>query len=331
VTAALTALVPVVGVAPACSTLGVPRASYYRAQRPPVTTVRARRRSARALSAAQRREVLETLNSERFVDKPPRQIWAELLDDGIHLCSTRTMYRVLREAGQICDRRLQRNHGTYARPELVAKAPNEVWSWDITKVPGPRPGAYFSLYVALDIYSRYVVGWVISRAESKAVARAFLRDAFEREGIRPGQLVSHSDRGGPMTAKSTALLYADLGITASYSRPRVSNDNPYSESNFKTLKYRPASPERFRTLEEARVYFVELFDWYNERHYHTGIALLTPSDVHHGRAAAIVAARQSALDAAYERHPERFVRHPPRHPSPEPEVWINPPETALVR
>jgi transposase InsO family protein len=241
------------------------------------------------------------------------------------------MYRILKKAGQVCDRRRQRRHPTYARPELVAKAPNQVWSWDITKLPGPRRGVYFNLYVALDIYSRYVVGWVISRSESKAVAKAFLADAYERHGIEPSQLVSHSDRGGPMTAKSTALLYADLGITPSYSRPRVSNDNPYSESNFKTLKYRPGSPERFHMLEEARAYFTELFDWYNERHYHTGIALLTPSDVHHGRGEAIVAARQRALDAAYAEHPERFVRGAPRHPLPAPAVWINPPETALVR
>ena len=216
------------------------------------------------------------------------------------------------------------------RPELVAEEPNRVWSWDITKLPGPKPGLYFNLYLALDLYSRYVVGWTIARSESAAVARAFLADASERHRIAPGQLVSHSDRGAPMTAKSTALLYSDLGITASYSRPRVSNDNPYAESAFKTLKYRPAMPERFFTLEEARAFFTELLDWYNERHYHTGIALLTPSDVHHGRANQIVAARQRALDAAYARHPERFVRRPPRHAMPAAAVWINPPATALV-
>lgn len=329
-TAALEYLIPVVGVAPACSALGVSRATYYRRRHPRPRRASARPKSHRALSRAQVVEVLDTLNDDRFVDKPPRQVWAELLDEGIHLCSVRTMYRILKDANQIRDRRNQRCHGAYVRPELVAEAPNQVWSWDITKLPGSKRGHYFSLYVVLDIYSRYVVGWTIARSEATTVARAFLADAFAEQGIEPGQLVVHSDRGAPMKAKSTALLYSDLGITASYSRPRVSNDNPFSESHFKTLKYRPASPDRFHTLEEARAFFGELFRWYNERHYHTGIALLTPSDVHHGRAEAIVAARQRALDAAYERHPERFVRGAPHHDLPAPAVWINPPATALV-
>lgn len=329
-TAALEHLIPVVGIAPACSALGVSRATYYRRRCPQPRTARARPTPHRALTRAQVTEVLDTLNDDRFVDKPARQVWAELLDEGTHLCSVRTMYRILEAANQICDRRHQRSHAAYVRPELVAEAPNQVWSWDITKLPGPKRGQYFSLYAALDIYSRYVVGWTIARSESTAVAREFLADAFAEQRIEPGQLVVHSDRGAPMKAKSTALLYSDLGITASYSRPRVSNDNPFSESHFKTLKYRPASPARFHTLEEARAYFAELFDWYNERHYHTGIALLTPSDVHHGRAELIVAARQRALDAAFERHPERFVRGAPRHPRPAPAVWINPPTTALV-
>ncbi len=329
-TAALEHLIPVVGIVPACSALGVSRATYYRRRCPQPRSTNARPKPPRALTRVQVTEVLDTLNDDRFVDKPPRQVWAELLDEGTHLCSVRTMYRVLEDANQIRDRRNQRSHGAYVRPELVAEAPNQVWSWDITKLPGARRGHYFSLYVALDIYSRYVVGWTIARYESTTVARAFLADAFAEQGIGPGQLVVHSDRGAPMKAKSTALLYSDLGITASYSRPRVSNDNPFSESQFKTLKYRPASPERFHTLEEARSFFGELFDWYNERHYHTGIALLTPSDVHHGRSDAIVAARQRVLDAAYERHPERFVRRAPRHPHPAPAVWINPPATALV-
>ena len=319
-----------VGIAPACAALGVPRATYYRQRRPSYGPIRRRPRPARALDDQETAEVLATLNDDRFVDKPPRQVWAELLDEDKYLCSVRTMYRLLEAANQIRDRRNQRSHGTHVRPELVAEAPNQVWSWDITKLAGPKPGHYFNLYLALDIYSRYVVGWTIARSESATVARSFLADAFERQGIAPGQLVSHSDRGAPMTAKTTALLYSDLGITASYSRPRVSNDNPYAESAFKTLKYRPAAPERFFTLEEARAFFTELLDWYNERHYHTGVALLTPSDVHHGRADQILAARQRALDAAYARHPERFVRRSPRHPKPAAAVWINPPATALV-
>lgn len=329
-TAALEHLIPVVGVAPACSALGVSRATYYRRRCPRPRPTSERPESRRALSREQVTEVLDTLSDDRFVDKPPRQVWAELLDEGTHLCSVRTMYRILKKANQICDRRHQRSHGSYVRPELVAKAPNQVWSWDITKLPATKRGQYFSLYVALDIYSRYVVGWTIARYESTTVAKEFLAHAFEDQGIAPGQLIAHSDRGAPMTAKSTALLYSDLGITASYSRPRVSNDNPFSESQFKTLKYRPGSPERFHSLEEARAFFTELFDWYNERHYHTGIALLTPSDVHHGRADAIVAARQRALDAAYKRNPERFVRGAPIHASPATAVWINPPSVAIV-
>ena len=225
-TAALEHLIPVVGIVPACSALGVSRATYYRRRCPQPRSTNARPKPPRALTRVQVTEVLDTLNDDRFVDKPPRQVWAELLDEGTHLCSVRTMYRVLEDANQIRDRRNQRSHGAYVRPELVAEAPNQVWSWDITKLPGARRGHYFSLYVALDIYSRYVVGWTIARYESTTVARAFLADAFAEQGIGPGQLVVHSDRGAPMKAKSTALLYSDLGITASYSRPRVSNDNP---------------------------------------------------------------------------------------------------------
>jgi putative transposase len=308
----------------------VPRATYYRRRRKPYGPKPRRPRPARALTEQEASEVLATLDDDRFVDKPPRQVWAELLDEGKHLCSVRTMYRILAAADQIRDRRRQRTHGAYARPELVAEAPNQVWAWDITKLPGPKPGHYFNLYLALDIYSRYVVGWTITRTESKEVAGEFLADAFKRQGVRPGQLVCHSDRGGPMTARSTALLYNELGITASYSRPRVSNDNPHAESIFKTLKYQPSMPRRFSTLEEARAFFAELLDWYNERHYHTGIALLTPSDVHHGRVVDIVAARQRALDAAYARNPERFVRRAPQHPEPAAAVWINPPTMAVV-
>jgi len=274
--------------------------------------------------------VLHVLNDDRFCDLPPRQVYAQLLDEGRYLCSISTLYRVLWAVNQVCDRRNQRSHGTYARPELVADAPNQVWCWDITKVPGPKPGQYFCLYVIIDLFSRFVTGWVMTRSESQTVAQDFIATAFERHGIKPGQLVCHSDRGAPMTAKSTALLFADLGITASYSRPRVSNDNPFAEAVFKTLKYRPAMPKRFGTLEEARAYFTELFAWYNERHHHTGIALLTPHQLHHGRADDVIAQRQGVLDDAYARHPERFVRRAPRHPKPSAAVWINPSQTALV-
>jgi putative transposase len=330
VTTALSHLIPLVGVAAACVALAVCRASYYRARklkREP----KSRPTPVRALSAAENAEVLAVLDSERFGDKPPRQVYAELLDEGRYLCSVRTMYRILAKANQVRERRLVARHPKYVKPVLLAEAPNQVWSWDITKVPGPVRGVYYSLYVALDIYSRYIVGWVLASGESGPVARAFLREACERHRVAPDQLVCHSDRGGPMLAKPTTMLYADLGIIPSYSRPHVSDDNPYSEAAFKTFLYRPEMPERFGSLEHARAFFAELFDWYNEHHCHSGIALLTPADVHHGRAADIVAARQSALDAAYARHPERFVRQAPRHPMPAAAVWINPPPADRIR
>lgn len=327
-TAALKCLVPVVGIAPACAALGVNRASYYRGMKPPKACT-PRPRPVRALGDDEKKRVLEVLNSERFMDKTPREVYAELLDENTYLCSVRTMYRILDEHGQVRERRQQRRHPAYVKPELVARKPNEVWSWDITKVPGPQRGVYFSLYVVLDIFSRYVVGWTVARTESARVARDLLATAFEAEGAHPGQLVCHSDRGTPMIAKSTALLYSDLGITPSFSRPRVSDDNPYSEAAFKTFKYRPEMPERFGSLEDARFTFQALFDWYNNRHYHSGIALLTPADVHHGQADSIIDARQLVLDAAYGAHPERFSRAPV-HPRPAEASWINPPTTALT-
>jgi putative transposase len=283
VTAALAHLVPLVGVAPACKALCVNRATYYRWKKP-ATPKKPRRPPSRALSDQEKVHILEMLDSERFAEKAPRQVYAGLLDENTYLCSVRTMYRVLAEHGQVRERRNQLRHPVYVKPELVARQPNQVWSWDITKVPGPQRGVYFSLYVVLDIFSRYVVGWTIARTESAAVARSLLAETFEQHGVHPGQLVCHADRGTPMIAKSTALLYADLGITASFSRPRVSDDNPYSEAAFKTFKYRPEIPERFGSLEDARSIFATLFDWYNNRHYHSGIALLTPADLHLGRA-----------------------------------------------
>jgi putative transposase len=330
VSTALEHLIPLVGVATACAALAVSRATYYRS-RQPQHPPKPRPRSHRALSDDQREEALLVLDSNRFADKAPRQVYAELLDENVYICSISTMYRILRAADQVRERRHQRRHPVYVKPELVATAPNQVWSWDITKVPGPVRGTYYSLFVALDLFSRYVVGWMLARTESAALARSFLADAYERHGIGPGQLVCHADRGKPMTAKSTALLFADLGIRASHSRPRVSNDNPYSEAAFRTFLYRPEMPERFGGLEDGRSFFASLFDWYNERHYHSSIALLTPADVYSGRAPAIITARQMVLDEAYERFPERFVRQAPRHPQPPPAVWINPPAEALTQ
>jgi putative transposase len=270
------------------------------------------------------------LDSERFVDEPVRQVYAQLLDEEVYLCSPRTMYRILTEANQVFDRRRQRRHPTYVKPELVATKPNQVWSWDITKIPGPLRGHFYNLYVMLDIFSRYVVGWTIVARESREVAKAFLLATFRQHGIAPGQLTCHSDRGASMVAKTTVQLYADLDITSSFSRPRVSNDNPYSESAFKTLKYNPETPERFGSVEDGRIFFSTLFDWYNNRHRHSSLALLTPSDVHHGRASVVIAKRQRALDVAYANNPERFVAHPPTHPQPPTEAWINEPPNTLV-
>jgi transposase InsO family protein len=326
VTAALQYLVPLVGIAAAYAALGVPRSRHYRAGKP--LAAKPRPRPKRRLSDAERVHVLDVLNSDRFADKAPRQVYAEALDDDEYLCSVRTMYRILDENDLVRERRDQRRHPKYIKPEVTARAPNQVWSWDITKVPGPHRGVYYSLYVVLDLYSRFVVGWVISAAESKEVAGSLIAESYRCQNVVPGQLKCHSDRGTPMVARSTALLYADLGITASYSRPRVSNDNPFSEAAFKTLKYRPETPERFGSLADARAFFTKLFDWYNNRHYHTGISLLTPADVHRGRADLIIAARQKTLDAAYARVPERFARRPIHAPVPE-ATWINPPTTTL--
>ena len=328
-TSAVLHLVPRIGIAPACAALGLSRAQYYRRKKPTVER-QPRPTPPRALSPAERAQVLDVLDSERFVDEPVRQVYARLLDEQTYLCSPRTMYRILTAAHQVCDRRRQRQHPTYVRPELVATKPNQVWSWDITKIPGPLTGHFFNLYVMLDIFSRFVVGWTLVARESKEVAKDFLERTFRAHHIAPDQLTCHSDRGISMVAKSTVQLYADLSITSSFSRPRVSNDNPYSESAFKTLKYHPEMPERFGSVEDGRAFFAALFNWYNEHHRHTGIALLTPSDVHHGRAAAVITKRQSALDAAYEAHPERFVARRPTHPQLPSAVWINPPPSTLV-
>jgi putative transposase len=268
--------------------------------------------------------VLEVLDSERFVDEPVRQVYARLLDDSVYLCSVSTMYRILRAAHQVRDRRHLRQHPTYVKPQLVATKPNEVWSWDITKISGPLRGHFYNLYVMLDIFSRFVVGWMLSARETQEVTAAFLRGSFEQNGISPGQLHCHSDRGVTMVAKSTSQLYAELGIAPSYNRPRVSNDNPYSESAFKTFKYHPETPKCFGSVEDGRLFFGELFTWYNHQHRHSSLALLTPADVHYGRATSVIAKRQVVLEAGYAAHPERFARRP-LHPAPPPVAWINPP------
>jgi putative transposase len=320
----LTFLVPLVGVVAACFALGVNRARYYRARKPKPEP-KPRPRPARALSDEERARVVATLDSNAFMDLAPAQVYAKLLEDGEYLCSTRTMYRVLDEANQVRERRAQRRHPEYKKPQLVATAPNQVWSWDTTKLPGPTKGTYFTLYIVLDIFSRYIVGWQVALRESAVVAQQLIAACCEQQRVAPGELTIHADRGSPMTAKSTALLYVDLGIAKSHSRPYTSNDNPYSESNFRTMKYRPEMPEQLGSLEHARQVVRALVDWYNDEHYHVGLALLHPADVHYGRARDIVAARQRVLDDAHARHPERFVRGRPIQKTPPAAAWINPP------
>lgn len=317
-------LAPQAGIAPVCNALGVSRASLYRRRRPPTESRRAT--PARALSEPERQEVLQVLHSERFVDAAPAQVHATLLEEGRYLCSTRSMYRILANSGEVRERRDQLQHPHYAKPELVATAPKQVWSWDITKLKGPAKLVYFYLYVMLDIFSRYVVGWMIAEAENAGLAERLIDETCAKQGIAPGQLISHADRGAPMRSKTLAQLYAELGIEKSHSRPHVSNDNPYSEALFKTAKYRPAMPDRFVSLEHAREVFRDVFDWYNKRHHHSGILYLTPAAVHHGRAEEILGARHRVRMAAYLAHPERFVNGPPERESLPPAVWINPPE-----
>ncbi len=317
-------LAPQAGIAPVCNALGVSRASLYRRRRPPTESRRAT--PARALSEPERQEVLQVLHSERFVDAAPAQVHATLLEEGRYLCSTRSMYRILATSDEVRERRDQLQHPHYAKPELVATAPKQVWSWDITKLKGPAKLIYFYLYVILDIFSRYVVGWMIAEAENAGLAERLIEETCAKQGIAPGQLISHADRGAPMRSKTLAQLYAELGIEKSHSRPHVSNDNPYSEALFKTAKYRPAVPARFVSLEHAREVFRGIFDWYNKRHHHSGILYLTPAAVHHGHAEEILGAHHRVRMAAYLAHPERFVNGPPERESLPPAVWINPPE-----
>lgn len=315
---------PRLGVAPLCDALNLPRASYYRWKQPVLGPHRPRS-SPRALSAVERQDVLELLHSPRFVDRAPAEVVATLLDEGTYRCSERTMYRILAVSGEVRERRDQLRRPNYSKPELLTTRPNELWSWDITKLHGPAKWTYFYLYVILDVFSRYVVGWMVAAQESAALALELIRTTCERQGIVPAQLTIHADRGTSMTSKPVALLLADLGVTKTHSRPHVSNDNPFSEAHFKTLKYRPGFPERFGTIEDARAHCGNFFAWYNTDHHHSGLAMLTPHDVHHGLADERRARRAAVLAAAHRAHPERFVRGVPVPHTPPREVWINPP------
>ncbi len=326
---AVTEMEPLVGTAPACRALGASRASLYRRRTPPEPRpARPRPASTRALSDVEREAVLCELHSERFVDSSPAQVWATLLDEGRYLASERTMYRILAgEDGGVRERRDQLAHPTYERPELLAQRPNEVYSWDISKLKGPAKWTYFYLYAILDVFSRYAVGWTVAHRESAAVAEALIAQACEQQQITRGQLTVHADRGSSMTSKPVAMLLADLGVTKTHSRPYTSTDNPYSEAQFKTLKYRPGFPARFDSIEHARAFCREFFGWYNGRHRHSGIGLMTPATVHHGRAEQTHAERARVLDAAYAATPERFIRRAPTPPPVPVAAWINKPDT----
>ena len=310
-----------------CQSVGLARATLYRRRRPARASMPRPDRvpSSRALLPAERQAVLDVLHSERFVDQSPAEIHATLLEEQTYVASVRTMYRVLAEAGEVRERRDQARHPVYAKPELVATAPNQVWSWDITKLKGPIAYVYLSLYVILDLFSRYVVGWMVAAHENARLAQRLIEATCVKQGITPHRLTIHADRGAPMRSKLVAELCSDLGIDASYSRPRVSNDNPFSEAQFRTFKYRPEFPDRFGSIEHARAVGHDLFAWYNDAHHHSGLNYLTPADVHYGRATTVLAVRHHARLAAYAAHPERFVQGPPRLETLPEAVWINRP------
>jgi putative transposase len=325
----------VIGTRSACTALGRSRATYYRRHRQspvPPRPGRERTPQPRALSSTERAEVLGVLHDERFVDQAPASIYANLLDEGRYLCSVPTMYRLLRAQGEMHERRRQATHPATVKPELLATGPNEIWSWDITKLLGPVKWTYFYLYVVIDIFSRYVPGWLLAPRETAELAERLLAESIRKQEIAANQLTIHSDRGTSMASKSVALLLADLGVTKSHSRPHCSNDNPYSEAQFKTLKYRPEFPGRFGSIEDGRAFCQRFFRWYNHEHRHSGLGFHTPADVHFGRADGVQLERARVLQTAYAAHPERFVRQLPL-PSPLPgPAWINkPPEVPTAQ
>lgn len=323
-------LAETIGVSAACQALDVVRSSLYRA-RPSieVSPKLERQASLRALQPKEKEEVRKVLNSDRFQDQVPREVYATLMDEGKYLCSWRTMYRILDENQEVQERRNQLRHPNYVKPELLATQPNQLWSWDITKLLGPAKWTYYYLYNILDVFSRYSVGWMIAPCESARLAEELIAATCVRQGIQPEQLTIHADRGSSMTSKPVALLMADLGVTKTHSRPHVSNDNPFSEAQFKTLKYRPDYPNRFGCQSDARAWTTEFFRWYNYEHHHSGIGLLTPADVHFGRAQAVLDQRQQVLQVAYEKNPERFVKGVSRPVQLPQAVWINPPKATL--
>jgi putative transposase len=322
-------LTPLVGTTAALATVGADRATWYRHHRQSPAPPRPERVATpqpRALTPVERKEIKATLESNEFVDEAPATVYAKLLDQGTYLASISTMYRVLHEHDEVRERRRQATHPAHKKPELIATEANSVWSWDITKLHGPEKWTYYYLYVILDIYSRYAVGWMLARAERAELSKRLINDTIAKQGVTKDQLTIHSDRGSPMIAKGVAHLLADLGVTKSLSRPHVSNDNPFSESQFRTFKYRPDFPDRFGSFEDGQAHCARFFRWYNDDHRHSGIGLHTPADVHYGRAQAIREQRGVVLLDAYAKHPERFVRKIPTPPVLPEVAWINRPE-----
>jgi len=320
-----------VGKKPACESLEVPRATFYRhldRQLNPCPDNGARPAPPLSLTFAERQNVIDILHSERFQDKAPHEIYATILDEGQYHCSVRTMYRILKSVhGDVKERRRGHQSNHYKKPELLATTPNQVWSWDITKLKGPVKWTYFYLYVILDIFSRYIVGWMVAHREQNALAKRLIEESSIKQSIEPGQLVVHADRGPSMKSKVVAHLLSDLGITKTHSRPHVSNDNPYSESQFKTLKYSPQFPDRFGSIQDARAFCGTFFNWYNKEHRHSGIALMTPAQVHYGTAQKVFEVRSRVLAEAFAKNPSRFKGRLPK-PIPLPEAaWINKPKT----
>ncbi len=316
-----------VDIQSACLALGVNRADFYRRRvrrKAPLQEI-SRPRPPLALTQEERQEALDLLDSERFMDQAPRAVHTALLDEGRYICSVRTMYRILTLEGEVRERRNQRQHPQYVKPELLATKPNQVWSWDITKLKGPAKWTMYYLYVILDIFSRYVVGWMVATMESSELAKRLIADTYRKQEIQPEQLTIHADRGSSMKSKPVAFLLADLGVTKTHSRPYVSDDNPYSEAQFKTLKYRPDFPKRFGSIEDSRAFCQSFFRWYNTEHYHSGIAMLTPESVHYGNADQIIKARTQTLEAAFEANPSRFKGKPPRPEALPEAAWINKP------
>jgi putative transposase len=316
-----------IGKRSSCFAFDIPRASFYRFYSPKISIKKQRSKSPIALNSDENRVVLDVLHSEKYQDRAPYQVYASLLDDGIYHCSIRTMYRLLeKEHGSVKERRRQVTRPHYEKPELLATAPNQVWSWDITKLKSITKWTYFYLYVIMDIFSRYVVGWMVAHREKTALAKRLIKETCQKQQIEKDQLGLHADRGSSMKSKGVAHLLVDLGVTKTHSRPHVSNDNPYSEAQFKTLKYCPQFPGQFGSIEDARVFCQDFFGYYNKEHRHSGIGLVTPEQLHYGLAQKVFDQRCLILENAFEKNPERFRGKRPQPPTLPEAAWINKPK-----